>query len=173
MQIQKVNSRQNNTNFKGGLVRVSPESYLDIDAIKFFRSKIDATGGNICIAVKHHDEVNGSFFSSNPKKAIDLLHANFMRAKALLSGQSHKVIEGGSSGTPLRTIGNADSIIGITLDEKTHDICVALSDGTWTNAEIRSLTKENAITRLEEFASYVHKLKSPYPDRDIVDLFVE
>lgn len=161
MQIQKVNSKQN---FEGGLVKLSPRHFIDVDAIKFLKHTEDI----IDIGVTHSEEaISTPIFSANPQAKIKKIFSNFQRAKQRLAGPSHRVMR---TGTPekLEEIGNVDMISEIILDARDNRLFIRLNDGSGNF--VPTLTEDHARKTFESLIPFLHKLKSPRGNA-IVDLF--
>lgn len=158
MQIQKVNSNQN---FEGGLVRISPNRFIDVDAIEGLYLK---AGDIFLTVVGRKEDVHLGSFGQKAKEVFTAAIEKFERAKRMLSGTTNKTFK------PEETrVISTDSIEGILLDDNEIYLDIKGKDTCFKIADDTHLLPDELPKAFEELASCLHSLKAPRGG-EIVDL---
>lgn len=156
MQIQKVNSNQTNQNFNGGLVKISPTHYIDIDMIEGLR----AFRGGIYLDIKGEKEgVQLQTVGEITQEFFDRVLENFSNALKRFSGSSKKTYMVNKNHTV-----RADAIKGLHTEEKRlyFDFIDSIPNVEYSNAK-------EAQANLLRIAQKLHQQKAPHGGK-IVDL---
>lgn len=149
MQIQKVNSSQN---FEGGLVRLKPTHYIDVDAIQELHALNDQ---QIFLSIVGREEGICINFKNNAKQICEKAMQKLKEAKRILTGSTNETIILEST----RTM-PADSIERIFLS----------NDIFWvTSKENTSTYSINSPKSFKEFVEEIHRAKTKAGN--IIDLF--
>lgn len=159
MQVQKVNSNQN---FNGGLVKITPTRFIDVDAIE----GLHLQAGDIFLKiVGRPDRIDLGNFGQRTQEVFANASKKLERARKMLTGSTNRTLEV----EPKDTI-NVDSIEGLLLDDDSIYIDIKGVDSCYEQSARESFFPKELPTEFEYLASFVHLLKSPNGG-DIFDLF--